>query len=272
MQYRDKYAPLADWLRQQPGEPFQMTFAEIEELLGEPLPRSSHLYAAHWYSDAGSRPGRAIRDAGFGVRELDLVEARVVLERRAAEGEAARQAEPASSPPLAAPLPTEGAAPEPGRIPDLLREYARLMRTLHDRGVLQTSNNPVSDYAEGLVARAFNLERTTGSAQGFDARDPRSGRRVQVKARRFSARYRNVGMGFIRGLDQDLFDDLVAVVFAEDFSIHLAARMPDTVVRQVAVWVPYVGAHQVRLSRATLETAGVEDIARDLRAAASAWR
>ena len=79
-------------------------------------------------------------------------------------------------------------------------------------------------------------------------------------------------MGFIRGLEQDLFDDLVAIVFAEDFSIHLAALMPVTVVRQVAVWVPYVGAHQVRLSRAVLKTPGVNDIAGRLRNAASAWR
>ncbi len=122
MQHRDKYAPLAEWLRQQPGEPFQMTFGEIEELLGEPLPRSSHLYAGHWYSHAGSRPGRAIHDAGFGVRELDLVESRVVLERRDAGTEAALRGEPTSSLRLAAPLPAEDAAQERGAIPDLLRE------------------------------------------------------------------------------------------------------------------------------------------------------
>lgn len=161
-----------------------MTFAEIEELLAQPLPRSSRRWAANWYSDAGSRPGRAIRDAGFRVRELDLVDERVVLERDSDTGIQKGAHEPlASSPVLAAPLPVEDAKQELGTVPDLLREYARLMRTLHDRGVLQTSNNPVSDYAEGLVARAFDLERTTGSARRFDARDPRSGRRLQGSKR-----------------------------------------------------------------------------------------
>jgi hypothetical protein len=145
------------------------------------------------------------------------------------------------------------------------------MGTLRERGALQTGNNPVSDYAEGLVARAFGLERTTGSAYGFDAQDPISGRRVQVKARRFSGTYRNVGMGFIRGLDGDPFDELVAIVFAEDFSIHVAARMPVAIVRHVAVWVPYVGAHQVRLTRAVLATPGVDDVAAELRTAATRW-
>lgn len=269
MQLRNKYGPLTAWLERQPREPFQLTFAEIEELLDEALPRSSHLYPAHWHGDAGSRPGRAIRDAGFRVRELDLVEGRVILE---AGAQPAKRRGSSSNPALAPPLPAGGLAPEGGSVPDLLREYARLMRTLHDRGVLQTGNSPVSDYAEGLVARAFELERTTGSAQGFDAHDPESGLRVQVKARRFSGRYRNVGMGFIRGLEDDLFDDLVAIVFAEDFSLHVAARMRVSVVRQLAVWVPYVGAHQVRLTRAVLGTTGVEDVTDQLRAAARTWR
>lgn len=131
-----------------------MTFAEIEDLLGGPLPPSSHKHPAHWHSNLGSRPGRAIRDAGFRVSELDLVEDRVVLE-------------------------------------------------------------------------------------------PSGG---------------------------DPFDDLIGVVFAEDFSIHLAARMPLAVVRQVAVWVPYVGAHQVRMSRVVLATPGVDDVADQLRTAANRWR
>jgi hypothetical protein len=270
-----KYEPFEEWLRHQPRQVFQVTFAEIEELLGSPLPRSSHIYPAHWQGDAGSRPGKAIRDAGFHVRELDLVEGRVVLEpTKLASAEVGQQGGAMRSPQTTRPdaVTVEGADHTGGAVPDLLREYADLMRTLRDRGVLQTSNNPVSDYAEGLVARAFDLERTSGSASGYDARDPRTGRRYQVKARRFSRTYRNVGMGFIRSLDGDPFDELVAVVFAEDFAIHLAARMPLAMVRQVAVWVPYVGAHQVRMTRAVLGTPGVEDIADQLRATANRWR
>jgi hypothetical protein len=274
MKRRDKYGPMEEWLRHQPKQPFQVTFAEIEELLGEPLPRSSRTYSAHWHSDAGSRPGRAIRNAGFRVRDLNLVEGRLVIEpsgSTSADAEPQDPMLPAPETVLAEPVTIELADPPGGMVPDLLREYAELMRTLHDRGVLQTGNNPASDYAEGLVARAFNLERTSGSAYGYDARDPRTRRRYQVKARRFSRLYRNVGMGFIRGLDGDPFDELVAVVFAEDFSIHLAARMPLAVVRQIAVWVPYVGAHQVRLTRAVLSTPGVDDVAGDLRAVAGRW-
>lgn len=206
------------------------------------------------------------------MRELDLVAQRLVLEPSTSptpEGTPEPLLVPPASPTEPQPRGGEIANPD---VAELLRQYARLMATLRDRGVLQTGNNPVSDYAEGLVARAFNLERTSGSAQGFDEIDPRTGRRVQVKARRFSGKYRNVGMGFIRGLEADLFDELVAIIFAEDFSIHLAARMPAAVVRSIAVWVPYVGAHQVRLTRSTLTAPGVEDVADKLRSAASTWR
>lgn len=271
---KGKYALLAEWLRHQPPGPFEMSFTEIEELLGAALPPSSYQYPAHWHSAAGSRPGRAIREAGFRVRELDLVNERLVLERATsqARGTPPSHMPPAPAAPTAAPpvaAPTDLAAMP---VPELLRQYARLMATLRDRGVLQTGNNPVSDYAEGLVARAFSLERTSGSAQGVDAVDLATGRRVQVKARRFSGKYRNVGMGFIRGLDADLFDELVAVIFAEDFSIHLAARLSQETVRSVAVWVPYVGAHQVRMTRAVLAVPGVDDITEDLRLAARTWR
>ena len=162
-------------------------------------------------------------------------------------------------------------AAEPS-VPELLSSYAALMDSLRSRGVVRTGNNPVSDYAESLVARAWSLERTSGSAIGYDARDPTTGRRFQVKARRFSLTYRNTGMGFIRGLDENQFDELVAVIFDPSFMVVRAAALPIEIVRRLAAYVPHVSAHQVRFNQQLLAQEGVRDVTSELRAAAADWR
>jgi hypothetical protein len=53
--------------------------------------------------------------------------------------------------------------------------YASVLRTLRDRGVVRTGNNPAGDYAELLVCKAFGLEGQRNSNQGFDARCPSTG-------------------------------------------------------------------------------------------------
>ena len=59
-----KYEPFERWLRSQSADRVDLSFAEIERIIGAKLPASSHLYDVHWTSDAGTRPGWAIQRAG----------------------------------------------------------------------------------------------------------------------------------------------------------------------------------------------------------------
>ena len=45
-----KYLPLEDWFRRQPTSPGQieLTFDQVEEILGEPLPKSATKLATWW--------------------------------------------------------------------------------------------------------------------------------------------------------------------------------------------------------------------------------
>jgi hypothetical protein len=74
-----KYDALEAWLRRQPRVPTPMRFRQIEEIIGRPLPVSSRRYAAHWHSWEGSAVSRAIRRAGWSVRELRMTEERLLL-------------------------------------------------------------------------------------------------------------------------------------------------------------------------------------------------
>lgn len=77
-----KYRGLWAWLRTQPGNRVPATFAQIEEVIGMPLPRSCRQHAAHWSSYEGSAVARAIHDAGWTAREVSIPAERLVFQRR----------------------------------------------------------------------------------------------------------------------------------------------------------------------------------------------
>ena len=45
-----KYQPLADWLAAQPGPRVALTFAQIEQLLGAPLPPTARAGTGWWWA------------------------------------------------------------------------------------------------------------------------------------------------------------------------------------------------------------------------------
>ena len=155
-------------------------------------------------------------------------------------------------------------------IPDLLASYVALLDELRARGVVRTGK-VVGDYAEALVARALGLDLANGPMEGYDAVDPRSGERYQVKARRIGPRWRDVGMGPFRGLDEDLFDVFVGVVFDADMSIVRALRVPRSVVLANVRLVAYDGTHRLRVGPRLAGLDGVTDIAELLWQTATSW-
>ena len=50
----------------------------------------------------------------------------------------------------------------------LLRQYAVVLDALAEAEAIRSKNNPVADYAEWLVARAFRFELMTKSSKGYD--------------------------------------------------------------------------------------------------------
>ncbi len=67
-----KYRALWQHLRTHPRDEWRATFAEVEEVLGFPLPPSSRRYTAHWYGYRATAVGRAIRDAGWRATQVNL--------------------------------------------------------------------------------------------------------------------------------------------------------------------------------------------------------
>src|SRR5690348_2147860 len=65
-----KYDPLSDRLAGHRAPEWRASFAELEEVLGFPLPKAARAGRAWWKPDAGAH-ARAWTDAGWAAHEVD---------------------------------------------------------------------------------------------------------------------------------------------------------------------------------------------------------
>ncbi|MBC7158566.1 MAG: type II toxin-antitoxin system VapB family antitoxin [Porphyrobacter sp.] len=88
------YQPLTDYLLRLHADEWRASFADVERVLGRPLPDSASKYPAWWANQSG--PGhsqtRGWQDAGFETREVDLRGGRVRFIRRRGGGNGPRPA------------------------------------------------------------------------------------------------------------------------------------------------------------------------------------
>ena len=126
----------------------------------------------------------------------------------------------------------------------------------------------ISDYAEVLFCRAFGWTREGNSAAGFDATDV-EGQRYQIKARRMTDALSSRQLSAIRNLAATPFDQLAAVLFTSDFSIHRAALIPIAVVATRVRHSSHTNSDIFRLTNDVWALADVVDVTEELRAVAS---
>jgi hypothetical protein len=81
-----RYQALWRWLDDNSADEVRLTFEEVEQILGLPLPPSARDYQTHWKGYSGTALGRAIRDAGWRAVTVGLNEQRVVLQRDTSVG------------------------------------------------------------------------------------------------------------------------------------------------------------------------------------------
>jgi len=146
---------------------------------------------------------------------------------------------------------------------ELLQLHAGVIEELHKRGVVRTANNPVGDYTEWLVCDRLSLSLQPNSKASYDGIDS-NGLRYQIKGRR--SKPGNVQLSVIRKLDQVGFDYLIAVVFNSDYTIRFAAKIPYSVVSEIAVYRKHVNGHVPNIRESIFQRLGVEDITNILNA------
>ena len=149
---------------------------------------------------------------------------------------------------------------------ELLRLHAGVIDELAVRKVVRSKNNPVADYAEHLVCKALSLRLEGKSNKGYDATDA-SGRRYEVKTRRENPKRKTTLTSPLRDLDGEHFDELIIVLFAEDYTVKKAIQLPRRLVRQVGRFVKHVNGWVIPLRDSLWDTHGCTDITDRIRQA-----
>lgn len=147
----------------------------------------------------------------------------------------------------------------------LLRLHAEVLAELRRRGSVKTFNNPVGDLAERLVTQCFNLKLQSNSAAGYDAFGA-DGCRYQIKARRLTPGNGSRQLSAIRNLQGQEFDDLVAVLFTEDYRVAEAYIIPFDVVVKHARFRPHTNSFRLIARGHVLLAPGVRVVTEELRA------
>lgn len=142
---------------------------------------------------------------------------------------------------------------------ELLHAFAGLMAEMRRRGMIRSSNNPVADYTERLVAQRLGLELRSNSASGFDAAD-RQGLRYQIKGRRLTPANQSTQLSALRSLAARPFDYLAGVVYHPDFSVAYAALVPFETVLAHSSYRAHTNGHVFMMKRSVLQLPGVQDI------------
>ncbi len=150
----------------------------------------------------------------------------------------------------------------------LLALYVDVLAQLRQRAIIRSTNNPVADYAEYLVAQALGVQLAAKSTTGYDAIGS-DGERYEVKARRLTASNLSRQLSAIRGLPERHFDYLAGVLFAEDFTVARACLVPISVVEQEATYRSHVNAWILHLRDSLWARGDVRDITAAVRAAAA---
>jgi hypothetical protein len=78
-----KYRPLWEWLTRRDESEINATFSDLEDVLGFSLPPSCREHQPHWYGYDGSAVARAIIDAGWRARNVNVATESLTLTRSA---------------------------------------------------------------------------------------------------------------------------------------------------------------------------------------------
>ena len=149
---------------------------------------------------------------------------------------------------------------------ELLALYAQVLDTLRARGTTRSSNNPVADYAEGLCAKALQLQLAGKAATGYDGTDA-SGHKIEIKARRLTKENGSRQLSAIRGIGHHHFDFLAGVLFEADFSVMKGCLIPYAVLKQHGHHNEHTNSHRFLLRDSVWSLPGVQDITEALKAA-----
>lgn len=123
-----------------------------------------------------------------------------------------------------------GYDPTKRSVPELLGDWAAIMRELAAQGVIRTNNNPVGDIAEAVVADHYGGERGSFSQAGWDVETP-DGELIQVKALRLVPGKQRTALSPVN-VDSN-YHSVVVVIFNDAFQVTEGLKLTRGLVEEL---------------------------------------
>ncbi|WCT76416.1 hypothetical protein [Novosphingobium humi] len=149
---------------------------------------------------------------------------------------------------------------------ELLTLHADVADELRHREITRSSNNPAGDYAEYLFCKAFGWVQADNSVKSFDATDPATKMRYQIKSRRLTAPNTSRQLSALRNLKDQGFDYLAGLLFDRNYGIERAALIPYDQVLKLSKYGEHTNSWRFMLRDSVWLEAGVIDVSDKLRA------
>ncbi len=141
---------------------------------------------------------------------------------------------------------------------ELVKLHCQVVDELISRGVAQTRNQPVSEYAKWLIIQKLKLTDVKNPNEKFDGLD-QNGNRYLIRSRQKNDS-QNVQFGIIRNLDARNFDYLIAITFDNNVALKEAYIIPyDTLVKSIRK-NDYQNGHTLNLNKLNLSDPQITDI------------
>ena len=150
--------------------------------------------------------------------------------------------------------------------PHLFSTYRSILRELKNRGVIRTTNPPTGDYAEFLVARFLGVKLAPNSEKSWYVRAP-DGKTLQVKSRVIT-NPRAAGERQLSPFRSFTFDEIVIVLFDDQYRIWRAVRIPVELAEERSIFRSHVNGHILFAKDSLLDDPQTIDITDELRALA----
>jgi len=144
---------------------------------------------------------------------------------------------------------------------ELIQLHRSTLSELFRRNVVRTMNAPQGDWAEYLVAQAYDGKMAPNSEKSWDV-ETADGRKLQVKSRVLDPD--NVGSNGTSPFRSWNFSAAVIVLFdSEDLSVLRASEIPVTAIQELSTYRAHTNGHVFRPTKANLEHgADVTDLLR----------
>jgi hypothetical protein len=121
---------------------------------------------------------------------------------------------------------------------ELLSQYAQILAELRVRGVVQTGNAPLGDYAEHMALSVYGGTLAQNSAKSYDLAAP-DGRRIQVKARTVGA---STAAGAVFSVFRSFDFDVATLIVLDSrtYGLKWAREMVPDAVKEASRWSAHV--------------------------------